>query len=133
MSNARSPRDVCSITIGIAGLMLSLLPGVPTSYRRGLLLLGRPELAARGSELGRDPLPRRRPGRAPDACEIVAQLLEPAGLRDDGDRPLGLVLAGLGLLADQRLDVGVRDLDPELVGGRVEDEPRETDRALPRR
>src|SRR5579871_1549379 len=61
MSNARSPREVCSTTIGINGLIASLLrraswgPQLLLGCGRSLLL-GSPEPLARGGELGRDRL-----------------------------------------------------------------------------
>src|SRR5579859_26500 len=104
MSNARSPREVCSTTIGISGLMvlaLFRLPGLippgkckaaPPPRRvyqparrapegRSLTSTGRPELLARGRTLGRDrdrggdeTVDRRLGG------DILAQLLEAARL-----------------------------------------------------
>src|ERR1051326_1664748 len=59
MSNARSPRDVCSTTIGIRGISSLLAAGGPhllRSARLFLFLVGSPELLARCCLLGRDPL-----------------------------------------------------------------------------
>src|SRR6266540_5520969 len=68
MSNARSPRDVCSITIGIKGLIRFVPPSLSggPDFRLGrLLLLRRPKLLARAGELdgnslhlGGDPVER---------------------------------------------------------------------------
>src|SRR5215207_1252387 len=61
MSKARSPREVCSTTIGTSGLIgrASLARRVGRPDLRGallLLLVGRPELLARGRLLDRDRL-----------------------------------------------------------------------------
>src|ERR1700722_15695156 len=99
MSNARSPREVCSTTIGISGLMvlaLFRLPGlIPPGKckaappprrvyqpRSAVLRLGgwRPELLA-----GRGPLGSDRDRRLDEPCErliggdIRPQLLETSG------------------------------------------------------
>src|SRR6266511_2710253 len=59
MSNDRSPREVCSITIGINGLISGwlLATGGP-QFRLGLgfFLVGRPDAFARLRLLGRNPL-----------------------------------------------------------------------------
>src|SRR5581483_2108519 len=59
MSNARSPRDVCSTTIGIRGMSSLLAAGCPHLLRRArlfLVLVGSPELLARRRLLRRDRL-----------------------------------------------------------------------------
>src|SRR3954464_5520663 len=58
MSNDRSPREVCSITIGINGLIYLLLASGGPQFRvgLGLFLVGRPDCLARGRLLGRDAL-----------------------------------------------------------------------------
>src|SRR5215510_1620467 len=59
MSNARSPRDVCSTTIGIRGISFLLAAGCPQllRFRRlFLFLVGRPEPLARFGRLRRDRL-----------------------------------------------------------------------------
>src|SRR4051794_14193030 len=76
MSKARSPRDVCSTTIGTRGLIRcdSLAAGCPDLLVAGrsflllLLLLRRPKLLARLRELGLDA--RHLPG---DVVERLAQ------------------------------------------------------------
>src|SRR3954453_12625135 len=58
MSKDRSPREVCSITIGINGLiwLLSASGGPQFRVGLGLFLVGCPDCLARGRLLGRDPL-----------------------------------------------------------------------------
>ena len=135
MSNERSPREVCSITIGINGLMAGLLAAGGPQLRVGrrLLLVGRPELVARLGDLGRDRLDVRdeavERGAQP---EILADRLLLAVRPDVLDDPFDVLLAGgLGLLADVRLDFVVRHLDPGALGERLERElARDRDRRL---
>src|SRR3972149_8271355 len=125
MSNARSPRDVCSITIGISGL----ISGSPGSSRRllsasrspylhvagGLLLLGGPQLLAGSRKVHRDAL-----HSGDDVVEgllepqIAPQLLEAAVLPHGRDGLVRVVPGRSSLLADQLLDLPVRDVDGEL-------------------
>ena len=58
MSNARSPREVCSITIGINGLISRLLASGGPQLRlgSGRSFFRRPQLLAGAGELERDPL-----------------------------------------------------------------------------
>src|SRR5262245_26752122 len=94
MSNARSPRDVCSITIGISGLIFApsssglLATGRPYLHAAtALLLLGCPEFLTRVRKLDRDAL-----DAAPDLAErlaeaeIAAELLEASALAHGRDR-----------------------------------------------
>ena len=94
-----------------------------TSSRLGVFLVGRPELVARLRELQRDRLhvgdePVERGAQA----QVLAQRLLVPVRPDVLDHLIGVVAGLLGLLADQRLDVVVGDLDPGLVGDRLERE-----------
>src|SRR5215218_2635557 len=124
MSKARSPRDVCSITIGIRGLIHSPRAGGPQfRIARGLLLLGCPELVACMRELRRDAsdLSRDAVEGAPEA-KVFPELLEASRALQGVDGFGGIVFRPVELLAHDRLDVVVRDLEGKLVGGRVEHE-----------
>src|SRR6266542_1394573 len=121
MSNARSPREVCSTTIGINGLISPLLPtGGPKLRcgRRPFLPVRRPDALARLVQLGRD-----RPYLRRDAiehllhAEIVAHTVGAAALDELVDVLVGLA-CGPKLLAD--LVVG--DVEPELVRDGLEHE-----------
>src|SRR5437016_4026646 len=116
MSKARSPREVCSITIGINGLisllLLSLSRRPDVSHCFGLLLLGCPKLLACAREVDRDRLDlgddtvERAAQQQVLAEELVAAVVPE--LRDDG---LGVLLARLAcLLADEVLQLVVGDL-----------------------
>ena len=129
MSKARSPREVCSTTIGISGLIGSLpcWLGSTTSARPGAILLGRPDALTRRVLLARAPRPprprsaspRRRRGRAPCAsgCSRARGRRRP---RRRTRRSSSSVLAGRRRSSPRMLLVG--DLDPELVGDRLEHE-----------
>src|ERR687887_1647439 len=94
MSNERSPRDVCSITIGINGLMSgSLLAagGPQFRLRLGLFLVGRPDPLACLRLLRRDPLDLGR-----DAVECP---------REPHVLALGLVGTGLARLLEDAVGV----------------------------
>src|SRR6185437_16241101 len=121
MSNARSPREVCSTTMGTNGLIdSSLLAAWGPQFRagRGLLLLRRPDALARLVQVGRDRLDLGR-----DAveglleAEVVADPVGAALLDELLD--VGLVLAGVAQLLP---DLVVGDLEPELLGDRLEHE-----------
>src|SRR6476620_11260847 len=122
MSNERSPREVCSITMGINGLMSGwlLATGGP-QFRLGgwLFLVGRPDGLAGGCLLGRDALDLaddsvEGTGQANAfALRVVGACL--ARLLDDLVRLFEAVTEGL-------VDLLVRDLDPQLVGGSLEHE-----------
>src|SRR5215813_14126733 len=88
MSNDRSPRDVCSITIGMRGLIWLLLASGGPQFRLslGLFLVGCPDCLTRRGLLGRDPLDLRG--------DPVERLRQPHGLA------LGLVRARLLRLLD---------------------------------
>src|SRR5581483_11260103 len=130
MSKKRSPREVCSMTDGMTrfdGCVMvrgSLAAGGP-KFRLGLLLflVGSPNRLARIRELARDPL-----HLAGDAIEriaqpdVVAQGLEAAALAQAQERVVDVVARFAGLLAHQRLDVLVGDLQPELLRDRLEHE-----------
>src|SRR3954454_17423654 len=94
MSKARSPREVCSTTIGIRGLILGLssLAG-GTKFRCGclpLLLVGGPEALARLVQVGRDRLHLRRdPVERLPHPEVAAHAIGAAGV----DELLDVVLA----------------------------------------
>src|SRR5438093_3078945 len=122
MSNERSPREVWSITMGINGLMSGwlLATGGP-QFRLGgwLFLVGRPDRFAGGGLLGRD------------ALDLAHNAVEGAGKAHAF--ALGVVRARLARLLDDRVrlfeavaeglvDLLVRNLDPELVGGGFEHE-----------
>src|SRR5581483_6616792 len=127
MSKKRSPREVCSMTDGMTrfdGCVMvrgSLAAGGP-KFRLGLLLflVGSPNRLARIRELARDPL-----HLAGDAIEciaqpdVVAQGLEAAALAQAQERVVDVVARFAGLLAHQRLDVLVGDLQPELARNRA--------------
>src|SRR6202040_2405525 len=140
MSNERSPREVCSITMGINGLIWLLLAfwrvgcsfqtvtaqamlrsrwllatGGP-QFRLGgrLFLVGRPDGFAGGGLLGRDPL------------DLVRNAVEGAGkahafalrvVRARGARLLDDLVRLLEAVAEGLVDLLVRNLDPEPVGG----------------
>src|SRR6478672_9582170 len=122
MSNERSPREVCSITMGINGLMSGwlLATGGP-QFRLGgwLFLVGCPNGFAGGGLLGRNPLdffgdPVEGAGQAHAlALRVVRARL--ARLLDDPFRLLEALAEGL-------VDLLVGDLDAELVGGGFEHE-----------
>src|SRR5215212_9440146 len=122
MSNARSPREVCSTTMGISGLIgapsLRAAGGPDLCLRRRLVLLRRPDRLTCLRELLRD---RLHLGR-----DAVDGLLQPQVLADAVgaallDELLD-VLVGLALLAELLADVVVGHLDAELVGDRLEQE-----------
>src|SRR5919202_7767 len=151
MSNDRSPRDVCSITIGMRGLMA----GAPSFSRFDWSF----QTVARGSPYGLTVTPqaasrrllatgdaqfrlclRRFLVRCPDRLARTLLLeRDPLHLRGDavegsGEPPaLALRLVGaafaqlpqhavsvLEALADRLIDLLVGDLDPELVGDRLQ-------------
>src|SRR5712692_591161 len=122
MSNERSPREVCSITMGINGLMSGwlLATGGP-QFRLGgwFFLVGRPDGFAGGSLLGRDALDLARNAveGAGEAHAFALRVVRACGTRllDDLVRLLEAVAEGL-------VDLLVRHLDPELVGGGFEHE-----------
>src|SRR5581483_9197877 len=115
MSNARSPREVCSTTIGIKGISALLAAGCPQLLRLRrlfLFLLGRPDALARLRALGCDRLHLGRDPveRLPHA-QVGADALGAAALEELVD-----VLVGLPLLPQLRADLVVGDVEPELVG-----------------
>src|SRR6266516_867599 len=122
MSNERSPREVCSITMGINGLISGwlLATGGP-QFRLGgrLFLVWRPDGLAGGSLLGRYALDLA--GNAVEgtgeAHVLALRVVCARSMRllDDLVRLLEAVAEGL-------VDLLVRNLDPELVGGGLEHE-----------
>src|SRR5512146_810728 len=97
MSNARSPREVCSTTIGTNGLIASsLLAAWGPQFRAGLrlLLLRRPDALARLVQVGRD---RLHLGRDPVERLLEAEVVADAVDSSGGDELLdvGLVLTEL--------------------------------------
>src|ERR687885_864376 len=151
MSNDRSPRDVCSITIGMRGLMA----GAPSFSRFDWSF----QTVARGSPYGLTVTPqaasrrllatggpqfrlclRRFLVRCPDRLARTLLLeRDPLHLRGDAvegsgePQALALRLVGaafaqlpqhavsvLEALADRLIDLLVGDLDPELVGDRLQ-------------
>src|ERR671933_1949472 len=122
MSNERSPREVCSITIGMSGLIAPLLlagRGPQSCLCLVSFLLGCPELLARGRELDGDPLHLR--GDAVEGAgqaKRLALLLPAARLAELRNRLVGVLVAEPELV----LELLVRDGDAELVGGRFQHE-----------
>src|ERR671934_1446533 len=119
MSNARSPREVCSTTIGTRGLI-----GAKTLSRASSSALRSPQL-----------LPRRRPLRLDRLCaldhevhrlahgDVLAERLLGALRACALERALQLLVARVrGRGGPQRLlDLLVRDLDPLGLDDRRED------------
>src|SRR3954453_22790329 len=125
MSKLRSPREVCSITIGINGLIrVSLASGGP-QFRNvfALFLLGRPDRLARFRLRHRDAL---HIGRDAVERELEAYVLAPLLLRpvqpEVLDQLVGVLARGLRLLPDRSLHVVVRDRQVELVRHGLEDD-----------
>src|SRR5437773_8355198 len=120
MSNARSPRDVCSTTIGIRGISVLLAAGGPQLLRLlrlFLFLLRGPELVASLCPLRRDRLHLRD--------DAVDRLLQPE-LRTDALGPAALeelvdVLVGLALAAELFANLLVGHLELEFVGDGFEE------------
>src|SRR4029079_6143496 len=125
MSNARSPREVCSITIGINGLMSLLASGGPDFlFGSGRSFVRGPQLVARLLEVERDPL-----HLGDDEVEslahpqVVPQELVASVLEDLLDDLLDVLLAlPLRVLADELANLVVGHLDAGLVGDGLEDE-----------
>src|SRR6266487_256600 len=120
MSNERSPREVCSITIGINGLMSGwlLATGGP-QFRVGLgiFLVGRPDLLAGLRLFGRnaldldgDPVESAR-----EAHRLTLRLVD-AGATSLLDHFLGVLEA----IPERLVDLLVGHFDGELVGGGLE-------------
>src|SRR5919108_3471653 len=138
MSKARSPRDVCSMTMGTRGLMRgSYLMQAPLAactrrflwgclggpqFRRGLgfFLLGRPDALARTRELDGDRLDVFH-----DAVEgllqpqVGSETLVAAAVPELCDHLVGVLARPLRLLADERAHLLVVDLEAELVLDRL--------------
>src|SRR4051794_39461540 len=118
MSKARSPREVCSTTIGIRGLMSLLLArrGPKLLLGRGAFLVRRPDALTRGlllRALGRLLLrDRRHLGRDP-----VERLAHPDAVADAVGAALGEervhVLLALARLEQLGAELVVADLEPE--------------------
>src|SRR6266513_4181918 len=126
MSNARSPRDVCSTTMGISGLIsasapyrwLLIMAWGPEfrCLRRLLLLLRRPDRFARLVELRRDRLHLGNDAiEGALQAEVVAYTVGAALLDELVD-----ILVALARLPQLGPDLVVGDLDPELVGDGLE-------------
>ena len=112
-----------------------MLPGVHNfvSALGAFSLFGCPELVSRCCELGRDRLHVGDEAVEGGAqAEILADRLLLPVRPDVLDEAVGIVLSGrLGLLAEIRLDLVVRDLDPGSLGERLERElARDRDRGL---
>src|SRR6476660_5330806 len=131
MSNARSPRDVCSTTIGTNGLIGS--PPLPSAgltgrpdrglrdRRLGLLVVSRlPQLLACCLLLGGD---RRRDLTSPIERALEPQLVARRLLRPRGQdllhRGVDVLLLGQ-LVAKRALELGVVDRDVLALGERLE-------------
>src|SRR5579862_9497591 len=115
MSKARSPRDVCSTTIGTNGLIGALLRACgsdPAVSRAGRLRFGNRGWAGGLRELGRsierEPQPQilAHPLFRVGGEELLHELVE--------------VLLALAVLAQQALELGVVDLDLLALGERLE-------------
>src|SRR5664280_2201941 len=144
MSNARSPREVCSTTIGTSGLMIlasfascaGFLPTVATGSQRpprgpgssaprrpdllwlpfGALFAGRPELLASLRLIDADGA--RLPDEHLDRLtvgDVLAQRLETAGLAQLLHEISGVRSVTLGRRAQRLDELAVRGLD--LLGG----------------
>src|SRR3954454_4828691 len=120
MSNDRSPRDVCSITIGINGLIQvpPLASGGP-QFRvgLGLFLVGCPDCLTCCRLLRRDALDLGR-----DAIERTGEphRLALRGVRAGLASLLDDLVAFLEALAEGLVDLLVRHVDAELVRSRLE-------------
>src|SRR5918995_3914378 len=111
MSNERSPRDVCSITIGINGLMQSpcfrsRAWGPQRFLFLGLFLVWRPDRFPRlrlverdRLHLGRDPVERRA------EAQILAQVFLASVVPQILDHVVGILARRFSLLANQILDL----------------------------
>src|SRR4051794_19053513 len=114
MSNARSPREVCSTTIGIRGISSLLAAGGPhllRLLRRFLFLVRCPKLLTRLSLLGRDLL--HLGGDAVERLsqsQIRAHALGSASLEELVD-----VFVFLALLSELGTDLVVGHVETELV------------------
>ena len=130
MSKNRSPREVCSMTDGMMrfdGCSCAWLldcRGSRVSCRSAAFPFRESRSASRASASSRgmrftseatrsSALRRRRSSRSVSKRPLS---------RSREQRRVGVVADELGLLAHELLDLGVGDLDPELVGGRVEHE-----------
>src|ERR671925_841658 len=129
MSNARSPREVCSTTIGTRGLIERAVYKGGSAYRPLLrrpearscallpLLLGSPELLARDRLL-----PGDRLGRLGDQVDRLAQaqVLAKERVPPGGAQAFEQLLRGLlALPGPERLEhLPLRDLDPLCVSHR---------------
>src|SRR5688500_15645422 len=126
MSKARSPRDVCSTTIGISGLMLLRLLAAwgPNFHSRStFLLLRSPKLLSGFRQVdGDSPHPRHHLVERLAHAKVGPQLLQiPALAQAPAD--LAGVLPGLvGLLPNQLVDFLVAHLDRQFVSDSVQDE-----------
>src|ERR671933_2895854 len=122
MSNERSPREVCSITIGMSGLIAPLLlagRGPQSCLCLVSFLLGCPELLACGRELDGDPLHLGRDAvEGAGEAKRLALLLPAARLAELRDRLVGVLVAEPELVLQLLVGGG----DAELVGGRFEDQ-----------
>src|SRR3954447_13201329 len=122
MSNERSPREVCSITIGINGLISGwlLAAGGPQFRLLGwVFLVGCPDRVACGSLLGRD------------ALDFIDDAVESAGephvfalrvIRACGASLLDDLVGLLEAVAKRLVDLLLRDLDSELIRSGLEHE-----------
>ena len=130
MSNERSPRDVCSITMGSAGSSGLLAAGCPQfRLAGGLFLVGRPDRLARrrglGARCGFTSATRRSSAaRSRRSSRSVSSwpCAQTSAITASGSSP-----GRLGLLADQALDVVVGDLMPALSATASSASSRATD------
>src|SRR6185312_3015666 len=122
MSNERSPREVCSITIGIKGLISGwlLAAGGPQFRLLGwVFLVWRPDRVACGSLLGRDAL-----DFVDDAVESAGQphVLALGVVRAGGASLLDDLVGFLEAVAEGLVDFFLRDLDSQLIRSGLEHE-----------
>src|SRR5918995_4745380 len=126
MSNARSPRDVCSTTIGISGLIASRLLaawGPDFHSRTTFLLLRSPKLLSGFRQVDGDSLHSgHHLVKRLAEPEVSANLLEIPALPQALRNLVGVLADMVGLITDELFDFLVAHFDVELVGNRVEDE-----------
>src|SRR6266511_50949 len=122
MSNDRSPREVCSITIGINGLMSGWLlatGGPQFRLRLGFFLVWRPDALARLGLLGWNALDFSR-----DPVESAGQAhrLTLRLVRARSSRLLDHLFGLFEAVAEGLVDLLVAHLDAQLIRGRLEQE-----------
>src|SRR5687767_10168902 len=112
MSNARSPRGVCSMTMGTRAMNVSLLLG---GIRRTVALT---HGERRRSRMDRRVIDQELQGHA--LAETMAQTLEVPALLHHTPYGRHRPLRSLGDLVDLRLDIGLRRRQPFAIGDGLE-------------